>query len=340
MKEKDTSITEQKIFVEDTSEVVRKDSSKVLKKKPRSAKVSIFRDTIKPDTTKDSISSTPITQDTIDTFELEKKENGCGNDSTPLWVYPEPSGGLHYRSLEIKFVANRKATIHYRFDKDTLWREYSEKLPLLINSTTTLVYDAIDSCGNIMETRKEYYEIETSLKESPCDSDMVFVKVNRMEFCIDKYEWPNKKDKKPLSYISFYQAMDSCFSVGKRLCSTDEWFVACSGPYTWKYPYGNLYEKYACVTHDTTVRNSGSKVECRSFFGAFDMSGNLLEWTNTKSKENSYFPYVMGGFWESGPKSGCGDRRYSYYPQNRHNPVGFRCCKTLEQSKGIKGEMR
>jgi hypothetical protein len=42
---------------------------------------------------------------------------------------------------------------------------------------------------------------------------------------------------------------------------------------------------------------------------------------------------VMGGFWQSGPRSGCFDIRYSYFPQNRHNPVGFRCCKDIGPSK-------
>ena len=61
------------------------------------------------------------------------------------------------------------------------------------------------------------------------------------------------------------------------------------------------------------------------------MSGNLLEWTSTRAAENGTFTYAMGGFWESGPKSACGDKRYSYYPQNRHNPVGFRCCGDLPE---------
>jgi hypothetical protein len=56
------------------------------------------------------------------------------------------------------------------------------------------------------------------------------------------------------------------------------------------------------------------------------MSGNLAEWTNTPSARNKQFYNVMGGFWESGRQASCFERRYSYFPQNRHNPVGFRCC--------------
>lgn len=255
-------------------------------------------------------------------------EDPCLKDTAALWVYPDPSGGLHYRMISVEFVANRNARIHYKMNDDTSWMVYDGK-PVAISSTTTLYFDAIDSCGRVMEQRAEYYEIEKGRKTSPCDTDMAYIKVGSMRFCMDRYEWPNHKGVRPQSFVSYYQAMDSCFSVDKRLCTAEEWTVACGGSYSYTYPYGNSYEPYGCVTHDTMTALSGSKPECRSFFGVFDMSGNLLEWTSTKARENSAFYYVAGGFWESGPKSGCGSRRYSYYPQNKHNPVGFRCCRDI-----------
>jgi formylglycine-generating enzyme required for sulfatase activity len=84
------------------------------------------------------------------------------------------------------------------------------------------------------------------------------------------------------------------------------------------------------VTADTVVKKSGEKAECRSYFGLYDMSGNLQEWTDTRASENGRFNYVTGGFWNSGIKSSCRERRYSYFSQNKHNPVGFRCCKDIE----------
>lgn len=255
----------------------------------------------------------------------------CAQDTTELWVYPDPSGGLHYHAVQVAFIANRSCSIHYRFENDKDWKLYTGE-QITIAATTTLYFDALDSCGNMMERRQEYYKIETEYKKVPCPEGMVQVKVGATEFCIDRYEWPNRKGSTPQTYISLYQAMDSCYAVDKRLCSAEEWAIACSGPYSWKYPYGQRYERYGCVTQDTMLEPSGSKPECRSFYGAFDMSGSLLEWTSTKAKENSSFFYVVGGFWESGPKSSCGDKRYSYYPQNRHNPVGFRCCRAIESS--------
>lgn len=266
---------------------------------------------------------------------MQQPVKGCGGDTSALWVYPDPSGGLHRRKVDVLFHANRPAVVHYRFQEDTGWTKYTGD-PVVISATTTLHFDAIDSCGTVMEHRSEYYEIETARSSALCAKDMEQVQVGEMNFCIDRYEWPNRRGAIPRSYVSLYQAMDSCFSVGKRLCTVEEWAVACSGPYSWKYPYGQSYEPYACGTHDSVVAPSGSRPECRSFFGLFDMAGNLLEWTSTKAVENSSFYYVTGGFWESGPKSGCHDKRYSYYPQNRHNPVGFRCCSDVSAPSSAK----
>jgi hypothetical protein len=280
-----------------------------------------------PDTTSLPVDTVAV----VDTLK-EPREDACAKDTAALWVYPDPSGGLHYGKVEVRFVLSRPATVHFQYQGESFWRKYDGN-PVAVNATTTLFFDAIDSCGKVMERRSEYYEIDLR-SSSPCRSGMDQVKVGTMNFCIDRYEWPNRKGAMPKAYISQYQAADSCFSAGKRLCTADEWMVACAGPYTWKYPYGQVYERYGCVTHDSMPQPSGAKPECRSFFGSFDMSGNLLEWTSTRAAENQSFMYVTGGFWESGPKSGCRDKRYSYYPQNQHNPVGFRCCSEIDASTG------
>jgi len=258
-------------------------------------------------------------------------DDSCAQITADLWVYPDPSGGLHDSAVTITLIANRPATIQYRLGENDTWHRY-EGVPVPLSTTTTLYYDAIDSCGKVMERREEYYEFTKGTIAAGCDPSMVVVKVGTMHFCIDRYEWPNRKGALPQAYVSYYQAQDSCYTLNKRLCSAEEWAIACSGPYSSKYPYGQRYERYGCTTHDTTVVSSGKKPECRSFFGAYDMSGNIAEWTATKSVENSAFYYVAGGFWESGPKSGCFDKRYSYYPQNQHNPVGFRCCQDISSS--------
>ena len=254
----------------------------------------------------------------------------CDNDTAAPWVYTDPAGGLHRKAIRVKLFGTKTCIIRWKTDSTAEWNVYKgEEIP--IATTTTLFLTAFDSCGNQMEQRGEYYEIQPEETVKYCPDDMEHIKIGETSFCMDRYEWPDKKGVVPKSYVSVYQAMDTCAGAGKRLCTSDEWTMACTGPYGWKYPYGPSYELYACVTNDTTVRKSGAKSECRGYFDVFDMSGNLAEWTSTRSSRNRQFYNVMGGFWESGKQSGCFDARYSYFPQNRHNPVGFRCCKDAEQ---------
>lgn len=256
---------------------------------------------------------------------LGLKRSPCEADTVPPWVYPDPSGGLHYGGIAVRLTTAERCTVRWKFEGQRAWNEYRGE-PVDIAASTTLLYRATDSCGNMGEVRREFYEIKSRHTSGRCPPDMAYIEVGDTRLCMDRYEWPNVKGRFPRAFISLYHAMDSCYSVGKRLCTTEEWTLGCAGPGSRRYPYGDAYEPYACVTEDTTVRRSGSRPECRGYFDVFDMSGNLAEWTSTRSSRNARFYNVMGGLWESGSESGCRHIRYSYYPQNRHNPVGFRCC--------------
>jgi len=247
----------------------------------------------------------------------------CARDTIAPWVYADPSGGLHRQAVSVRLVASKACMVEWSFDMAKGWTVYDGK-PIEISKPATIYYRASDDCGKKMETRSKRYEFDFAAAR--CPAGMEPAKAGDKEICVDVYEWPNKKGALPQSYVSLYQAMDSCFSVRKRLCSADEWTAACGGPERWKYTYGESYEWNACSTRDSAAQKSGSRPECRSYYGVFDMSGNLAEWTSTPAPQDKSFNNVMGGFWTSGNQSRCADARYSYYPQNKHNPVGFRCC--------------
>jgi formylglycine-generating enzyme required for sulfatase activity len=257
----------------------------------------------------------------------------CAKDTVAPWVYPDPSGGLHKKAVSVKLVANKACSVEWSFDMAKGWKVYDGK-PISISKPAAIYYKAVDACGRRMDVKSKRYEFD--LSAARCPAGMEIVKAPGGEVCVDVYEWPNKKGAAPLAYVSLYQAMDSCFSARKRLCSSQEWTAACGGPSNWAYAYGDAYEWNACATRDTVARKSGSRPECRGYYGHFDMSGNLAEWTSTPAPQDKSFNNVMGGFWASGGQSGCSDARYSYFPQNRHNPVGFRCCVDAPSAGGGK----
>jgi hypothetical protein len=153
----------------------------------------------------------------------------------------------------------------------------------------------------------------------------------------------------PQGYISQPQASRACAEAGKRLCSDTEWLAACHGSRKTQFPYGDMEQPAACnarrnrhpaieylgpndvfkkLEHPCinqvpdTVLLTGTKRECSTPEGVFDMVGNLHEWTaNPKGK-------FRGGYYVEAKLNGRG----CDYVTTRHDATywdystGFRCC--------------
>jgi len=162
-----------------------------------------------------------------------------------------------------------------------------------------------------------------------CPQDMIGVKEG--PFCIDKYEYPNKKGQIPTTDINLKTAEQICLKEGKRLCTSQEWELACRGFSKREYPVStsqyatqpcNVLDKKESPNH---IMQSGAMSDCKSYYGAYDMNGNVAEWVYDKNNNNTSLAY--GGSWMLPQENAkClsklslrGDRGYPY--------VGFRCCK-------------
>ena len=107
-------------------------------------------------------------------------------------------------------------------------------------------------------------------------------------YCIDQYEFPNKKGEPPAVGLSWAEAQAACTEVGKRLCSAAEWERACKGAAGWRFAYGPTRDPSACNTPidgsgpgtaPAPLAPSGAHPRCRSPEGVFDLNGNVSEWT-------------------------------------------------------------
>jgi hypothetical protein len=155
----------------------------------------------------------------------------------------------------------------------------------------------------------------------------------------------------PAGYVSGLQAAAACAEAGKRLCTDAEWLRACQGPQGLTYPYGTTRQPGVCndarsvhpaielygtsatwiYSHidspclnqlDGGLARTGSHASCVTAEGAFDMMGNLHEWTADPAgtfRGGYYVDTVING-------NGC------LYVTTAHNTAhwdystGFRCC--------------
>lgn len=154
-----------------------------------------------------------------------------------------------------------------------------------------------------------------------------FVTVTTAAFCIDRYEYPNKKGAMPKGSVSFAEADKLCGELGKRLCSEEEWERACKGVSMVRYPYDNTFDPSACNAEsntgdDRSVAPSGKFARCKSTYGVYDMSGNLAEWVYMKGGQRG----VKGGYVNKPDWAvRCASRKIEN-PSKRSPFYGFRCC--------------
>lgn len=155
------------------------------------------------------------------------------------------------------------------------------------------------------------------------------------EYCIDYYEYPNSKSRKPTTGVSWSQAKASCARKGKRLCTEVEWERACKGPSGRRFPYGNTFKDGICNTEDAdgVARPMASAKEyprCRSGFTVINAAGNAEEWTSDSFKPGSRSMTVKGGAADRPDfASRCAARRGASKSTTRKS-LGFRCCADVQ----------
>jgi toxoflavin biosynthesis protein ToxD len=98
---------------------------------------------------------------------------------------------------------------------------------------------------------------------------------------------PKGKENFPVTNVSFRDALDFCkwlevkTGLPVRLPSEAEWEFAARGGTSNKYPWGSEWKKEAAYSEENGAKISAVKSFTlnRSPFGAFDMAGNVWEWT-------------------------------------------------------------
>jgi formylglycine-generating enzyme required for sulfatase activity len=200
-----------------------------------------------------------------------------------------------------------------------------------------------------------------------------------LPFAMDKYEVTNEQfnrlkgkaqnasrwtgDQRPREMITWSEVLSFCKTRGARLPTEAEWEYAARGPDGLAYPWGNDFaDDKAVYTRTSGGRTAdvGSMPNGKSWVGAFDMAGNVWEWTSTiqtsfmfssdgNSRKTTYlYPYkasdgrenqyngsstrvVRGGSWINSSynlRTAYRESRHIDWPAYKGNNLGFRCARS------------
>ncbi len=155
--------------------------------------------------------------------------------------------------------------------------------------------------------------LQTEAQRAACHGKPNMVPVYRgadagaAQACIDVFEYPNEACELPFVWGTPSAADRLCRAEGKRLCTQDEWTLACAGDPEGGpervYAYGDTLDLTVCNTNKphrfgrdgetwvcspqnaettwatcaTETEPSGAFPLCRSRFGVYDLHGNVAE---------------------------------------------------------------
>ena len=205
-------------------------------------------------------------------------------------------------------------------------------------------------------------------------------KINLGAYYIDKYEVTNKEYKQfidatqyveypahwvdgnypegleahPVANVAWAQAMAYALWAGKILPTEVQWEKAARGTDGRIYPWGNEYTRgMANVEIDGARQSSpvGSYPKDVSPYGAYDMSGNVMEWTldwyqpypgsNYQTQRfGTYFKVLRGSGFQKAGHYFLEAYRYVFYrtevgPDEIFENVGFRCVTPISGAKKL-----
>lgn len=176
----------------------------------------------------------------------------------------------------------------------------SSKITIVVVICAVVITTLGISAADMFVTNTQLANVFTS--SDGCDSDAVPVSVREGTVCVDKYEASPAADcphlapqtvfesqknidtvdckavsveeNDPWRFVSQTQAAQACALSGKKLLNNKEWYRAA---------LGTVADN--CVINSSGVKNSET---CVSGSGAFNMIGNVWEWTDEMVKDRIY----------------------------------------------------
>jgi hypothetical protein len=193
--------------------------------------------------------------------------------------------------------------------------------------------------------------LQSDAQKATCQGRPMMVPIHRggvaPKTCIDVFEFPNVPCELPFVWMPPTWARETCNAQGKRLCTQEEWVLACGGDpaggKAWKHAYGDELDLAACNTQKSTKASgcdadtarsawktcatltepAGAFPRCRSRFGVHDMHGNVAEEMTRLDPDGQVYSQLKGSaffYVDVARKPGDAPRRDNYPDHCGHDP--------------------
>lgn len=151
---------------------------------------------------------------------------------------------------------------------------------------------------------------------------------------------------RPREVVNWFEARRYCEARDSRLPTEAEWEFAARGPSGWRHAWGDVFDSNR-VVYGANADSQTEFVGVRSgvsWVGAFDMNGNVWEWTSsidapypysaTDGRENpadtTSWRILRGGSWQNAANVQTTTYRVANKPDSRLNTMGFRCARDFD----------
>jgi protein-disulfide isomerase/peroxiredoxin/uncharacterized membrane protein len=155
----------------------------------------------------------------------------------------------------------------------------------------------------------------------------------------------------PARSYTWYDAKAACEAADKRLCTEEEWLIACTGArpidedsdgvYSRdlvqgrQHAYGEHYREGWCgdsrKSDDDSPFLTGNHPRCATPEGVYDLEGMTKEWIGISPDQ----AVLKGGSYKSGASARCAYYKDSEAPDTRDDTIGFRCCSGGDPDAGV-----
>jgi formylglycine-generating enzyme required for sulfatase activity len=146
----------------------------------------------------------------------------------------------------------------------------------------------------------------------------------------------------PVIFVDGYMAKAYCIWAGAKLPSEPQWEKAARGTEGQQYPWGAAINKTYANFNGSDTKRVGSYRIGKSPSGAFDMAGNVWEWTSSLRWPYPYSTVdgreditasgsrtLRGGSWNDVDTAARTTQRGGADPSDSFNDVGFRCASSI-----------